>query len=200
MNWRLFYCSLNSLQQTRWRSLPGECDDDVFLEYLEQLKTVFYTTKVAKNQNKSNPNQAEWTVDGRTKKKITTSKVGSIAKMRASTREVKKFNNLLYNSFRGNATTSYGTEMETRQTFHRKSTAGWNTWWVDMWLCWWLYYSIFWFSGNKILCMMHAWPLSEPVKKSTVCLEQRKDSADLIKKQTTNFKYNGNYTYCTERN
>ena len=43
---------------------------------------------------------------------MTASIIGSIVKMRASTKGSKKVQQLLYNSFRGNAAIQYGTQME----------------------------------------------------------------------------------------
>ena len=53
------------------------------------------------------------------RKRLTASRVGSIAKMRAKTKRNKKVNELLYSTFWGNEATRYGTEMEekTRQEY-----------------------------------------------------------------------------------
>ena len=45
-------------------------------------------------------------------KRITASRVGSIAKMNKTTKKSKKVEEILYNTFRGNEATRYGKEME----------------------------------------------------------------------------------------
>ena len=52
----------------------------------------------------------EWLIERR--KRITASMVGGIAKLRSTTKRVKKVENLLYNKFKGNVATQYGTAME----------------------------------------------------------------------------------------
>ncbi len=52
----------------------------------------------------------EWISERR--KRLTASTVGSIAKMRATTKKSKRVENLLYTKFRGNVATRYGTAMK----------------------------------------------------------------------------------------
>lgn len=98
---------------------PDEIDDDVSPDILEELKNGFYKTKVvvtseeAKTIERQTVDQADnelWINERR--KRITASRVGGIAKMRATTKRSKKVQQLLYNTFRGNAATRYGTENE----------------------------------------------------------------------------------------
>ena len=105
---------------------PEEATDDVSPDYLERLKSGFYQTKVivtpeeAQEIERNTVDQADnqqWFIERR--KRITASNVGSIAKMRANTKRSKKVQQLLYNSFKGNAATRYGTDREssTRQKY-----------------------------------------------------------------------------------
>lgn len=59
----------------------------------------------------------KWMMERR--KRITASNVGGIAKMKQTTKRSKKVEALLYNSFRGNKATKYGSEMDefTRQQY-----------------------------------------------------------------------------------
>ncbi len=100
--------------------IPHELVNDVPSDQLEELKSVFYNTKVVvsaeevDNIKESTIEQAEnqlWIIERR--KRITASNVGSIAKMRATTKRSGKVKQLLYSSFRGNAATRYGTDRET---------------------------------------------------------------------------------------
>ena len=59
------------------------------------------------------------------RKRLTASTVGSIAKMRATTKRAKRVESLLYSKFRGNTATHYGQVMEDRaklryQTYQRQ--------------------------------------------------------------------------------
>ena len=106
--------------------LPNEIDDDVSPELLEKLKTGFYETKVILTPDEAREIERE-TVDqadheqwiNERRKRITASVAGSIAKMRATTKRSNKVKQLLYNTFRGNAATNYGSEKEdvTRQQY-----------------------------------------------------------------------------------
>ena len=98
---------------------PEEVTDDVSPEYLESMKQSFYTTKVKVSREKaltieSNTRQQseneEWMIER--EKHITASRVGTIAKMRKTTKRSKKVEALLYSTFRGNEATRYGQEME----------------------------------------------------------------------------------------
>ena len=124
---RLRKCSRNS-ESARARkaysrhddgTCPDDIVDDVSSDHLEALKRGFYETKVivtsdeAKNIEQQTRDQAEsveWSVERR--KRLTASVVGSIAKMKSTTRKAKKVENLLYTRFRGNAATRYGNTME----------------------------------------------------------------------------------------
>ncbi len=97
--------------------LPEE--DDISQGHLEQLKKGFYEIKVAVTSEAVNYierntlNQADnelWMIERR--KRITASKVGSISKMRQTTKRSKKVEALLYSNFRGNAATRYGLDKE----------------------------------------------------------------------------------------
>ena len=79
---------------------PEQVDDDIPTGELEQLKTSFYETKVVITEERrreierSTRGQAEseqWMVERR--KKLTASKVGSIAKMRNTTKRSSKVKN-----------------------------------------------------------------------------------------------------------
>ena len=88
---------------------PEEVIDDVPPEHLEQLKTSFYSTKVVvtkdeameiEKQARDQADSMQWLVERR--KRLTASKVGGIAKMKNSTKNSKKVQNLLYSTFRDN--------------------------------------------------------------------------------------------------
>ena len=57
----------------------------------------------------------EWMIERR--KRITASRVGSIAKMRKTTKKAKKIEELLYNKFRGNKDYSAQMEEQTREQY-----------------------------------------------------------------------------------
>lgn len=105
---------------------PDDISDDISQQDLDQLKTSFFQTKVAITQDEANKieeetrDQAEnnlWMNERR--KRITASKVGSIVKMKETTKRSKKVQELLYSTFRGNQATYYGLEKEktTRQQY-----------------------------------------------------------------------------------
>ena len=105
---------------------PDEISDDIPEEHLKQLMAGFYSTKIVVTKEKAEEieqqtrNQADneqWMIERR--RRITASKVGSIAKMRATTKKNKKVEGLLYTTFRGNAATRYGSakEAETIQEY-----------------------------------------------------------------------------------
>ena len=98
---------------------PDDIADDVTPEYLEELKHGFYQTKVAvplaeahriERSTRDQADSEEWMIERR--KRITASRVGSVAKMRKTTKKAKKIQELLYNKFRGNKATYYGAQME----------------------------------------------------------------------------------------
>ena len=98
---------------------PDEIDGDVPRDHLEQLKSGYYSTKVevsaeeAKSIERRTIDQADdefWMNERR--KRITASKVGTIAKMRVTTKCSAKVQQLLYNKFRGNTATRYGQNNE----------------------------------------------------------------------------------------
>jgi len=118
---------------------PEQVDDDIPIGELQRLTTSFYETKVViseegrKEIERSTRGQAEseqWMVERR--KRLTASKVGSIAKMRKTTKRSSKVQNLLYSSFRGNEATRYGvaTEEKARQDYitylQRTNNPDWN--------------------------------------------------------------------------
>ena len=93
--------------------------DDVPAEFLADMKQTFYQTKVvvaqeeAANLEKCTQGQTKsekWSSERR--KRLTASKIGSIAKMKATTKRSKKVKELLYSTFHGNVATSYGMKME----------------------------------------------------------------------------------------
>ena len=93
---------------------------DVSPEFLDESKTRFYEKEVVITQaegeelEKRTRKQAEseeWKSERR--KRLTTSTVGGIAKMRKTTKRSKTVRDLLYSTFRGNEATRYGMEMET---------------------------------------------------------------------------------------
>ena len=107
---------------------PDEIDEDISLEHLEELKTGFYQTKVvitseeAKQielQTRDQVDNQQWMNERR--KRLTASVVGAIAKMKKTTKKSKKVESLLYNKFRGNAATRYGTAMEHKTTLQYKT-------------------------------------------------------------------------------
>ncbi len=86
-----------------------QVDDDIPRDQLVQIKTSFYESQVVITEERSKKietgtrDQAEseqWMVERR--KRLTASKVGSIVKMRKTTKWSNKVQNLLYSSFRGN--------------------------------------------------------------------------------------------------
>ena len=99
--------------------LPDEITDDISQENLEQLKYSFYKTKVVITREEARTievktrDQADcemWNSERR--KRITASKVGSIAKMREKTKRSNKVREFLYSTFRGNEATRFGSVME----------------------------------------------------------------------------------------
>ncbi len=100
-------------------------DDDIPRDQLVQIKPSFYESQVVITEERRKKietgtrNQAEseqWMVERR--KRLTASKVGSIVKMRKTTKRSNKVQNLLY-SFRGNEATRYGmaNEEKARQAY-----------------------------------------------------------------------------------
>ena len=98
---------------------PDEVTDDIPSDLLQQLTDSFYRTKVAITDEKAKEieqktrDQAEsehWMIERRLR--ITASRVGSITKMRKTTKKSKKVQELLYSSFRGNQATRYGSAKE----------------------------------------------------------------------------------------
>lgn len=93
--------------------------DDVSPEFLQELKSGYYQTKVvvtkdeAEEIERSTREQAgseRWNSERR--KRLTASRVGGIAKMKKTTKRSNKVKELLYSVFRGNAATQYGMQME----------------------------------------------------------------------------------------
>ena len=98
---------------------PDDIENDISPEYLDQLKTSYYAAKVVvstqekaliEEQTREQSNSSFW-AEERTKR-ITASRVGSIAKMKKTTKKSNKVKELLYSTFRGNKATMYGTLME----------------------------------------------------------------------------------------
>lgn len=93
--------------------------DDISPEHLDDLKKSFYATQVVVSaEDRENIEQCTRQQSGSSfwleerAKRITASHVGSIAKMRKTTKRSGKVKELLYNTFRGNKATMYGTLME----------------------------------------------------------------------------------------
>lgn len=98
---------------------PEEVTDDVTPELLEQLKTSYYRTKVVatgdeakaiETRTRDQADGMQWLAERR--KRLTTSKVGGIAKMRRTTKRSNKVKELLYSTFKGNKATRYGCAKE----------------------------------------------------------------------------------------
>ncbi len=98
---------------------PGQVDDDIPSDVLEALKRGYYDTRVvvtgeeARNIEEATRGQStcdEWMKERR--KRLTASNVGSVAKMRKTTKRSKKVQTLLYSTFRGNKATQYGADNE----------------------------------------------------------------------------------------
>ena len=97
--------------------------------HLEPLKKRFYEIQVVvtdeeavfiAQQTKEQVDSEVWFAERR--KRLTASTVGSIAKMRATTKRAKRVESLLYSKFRGNAATHYCQEMEDRANYDIKRT------------------------------------------------------------------------------
>ena len=98
---------------------PEEVVEDVSPEYLEELKMGYYETKVMVSEEEACAIERDtreqygselWKMER--KMRITASAVGSIAKMRQTTKRGKKVESILYSTFKGTVATRYGTEME----------------------------------------------------------------------------------------
>ena len=98
---------------------PEEVVEDVSPEYLEELKSGYYETKVMVSEEEACAIEKEtreqhgselWKIER--KKRITASVVGDIAKMKQTTKRGKKVESILYSTFKGTMATRYGIEME----------------------------------------------------------------------------------------
>lgn len=95
-----------SAQKAYNRQAGVEPDDstDVPLEYLNDLKSTFYTTQMeaeaTEEQTREQSDCDLWTRERR--KHVTASKVGGIAKMRRTTKRSSKVQEMLYSTFKGN--------------------------------------------------------------------------------------------------
>ena len=98
---------------------PDEVTEDIPAEHLKQLTMSFYNTKVFVNDKKAKEiekctrgqaDDEQWMVERRVR--LTASRVGSIIKMRSTTKRSKKVEELLYSKFRGNEATCYGSTKE----------------------------------------------------------------------------------------
>ncbi len=99
--------------------VPEEISSDLPEDYLLELMRNYYNTNVVVTEEKAieieqeTRNQAQdqqWNVERR--KRVTASKVGGIVKMRTTTKRSRKVKELLYNTFRGNSATRYGSAKE----------------------------------------------------------------------------------------
>lgn len=98
---------------------PDEVVEEVSPEYLSELKSGYYQTKVkatedeVKSIEKDTQEQHSSSLwYNERKKRITASVAGSISKMKKTTKRGKKVETLLYSTFKGSRATRYGTEME----------------------------------------------------------------------------------------
>ena len=66
--------------------------------------------KVIERDTRQQNGSELWVIER--KKRKTASVVGSVAKMKQSTKRAKKMESMLYSKFRGTAATRYGVEME----------------------------------------------------------------------------------------
>ena len=98
---------------------PDDICEDISLDHLQEPGQKFYHTNVVVTQGqacqierstKSQSDSVLW-MEERTKR-ITSSKVGGIAKMRPATKRAKKVEDMLYTRFSGSAATRYGMLME----------------------------------------------------------------------------------------
>ena len=94
---------------------PEEVTDDIPVQHLDALKESYYLTKVLVTEDEARlieratrqqSENEQWIVERG--KRITASQVGSIVKMRKTTKRSNKVNALLYSNFRGNEATHYG--------------------------------------------------------------------------------------------
>jgi len=98
---------------------PEDVCDDVSPEHLTELKNTFYNSKVVVTKEEAEDierdtraqNESEYWMTER-RKRLTASRVGSVAKMKRTTKRSSKVQQILYSTFRGNAATRYGTKME----------------------------------------------------------------------------------------
>ncbi len=97
--------------------MPEETASDLPEEHLLDLMQSYYYTNVLVTKQASvelkTRNQAgdqQWIIER--SKRITASRIGSIVKMTATTKKSKRVEELLYNTFKGNAATRYGSAME----------------------------------------------------------------------------------------
>ena len=98
---------------------PDDVCSDVSPDYLESLEKSYYNTHVTVTQEdadtieRDTQQQSEsdlWMKER--EKRITASRVGSIAKMKKTTKRSRKVEEMLYTRFRGNEATRYGQSME----------------------------------------------------------------------------------------
>ena len=105
---------------------PEEVTDDIPVQHLEALKDSYYLTKVVVTEDETRlieratrqqSENEQWIVERR--KRMTASQVGSIVKMRKTTKRSNKVKALLYSNFRGNEATRYGLakEEESKQRY-----------------------------------------------------------------------------------
>ena len=97
---------------------PDDIVEDVSTEYLKQLMDV-YTTKVkvtaeeaSEIEQKTREQSASHEWENERRIRVTASRVGTLAKMRKTTKRSKKVEEMLYGKFRESQATRYGTIME----------------------------------------------------------------------------------------
>ena len=98
---------------------PTDITDDVSSEHLEELKRSFYTTQIAVTkeqvgaiEQETKDQSASDTWIRERAKRCTASRVGSILKMKKTTKRSKKVEEILYSRFKGNRATEYGRSTE----------------------------------------------------------------------------------------
>lgn len=98
---------------------PDDMADDISPDILNEMKKSYYKTQIVVTKDEAikieratrDQVESEHWKDERMKR-LTASKVGSIAKMKKSTKRGTKVNELLYRTFQGNEATRYGMLME----------------------------------------------------------------------------------------
>ena len=98
---------------------PEEVTEDISEETLQAMMTTFYKTKVVVTEEEASDIAVDTVTQGQSelwrrerKLRLTASAIGSVVKMKATTKRSKKVEALLYSRFRGTKATMYGTQLE----------------------------------------------------------------------------------------